>query len=48
MRESVNPSQRLSITLRYLATGNTYKDVKFSFWTCLLLGRQRVPYLSGY
>jgi hypothetical protein len=49
MREPVNPSQRLSITLRYLAIGISYKDVKFSLWMCLLLGRQMVSewILSG-
>lgn len=29
MRESISPLQRLSITLRYLATGNTFEDLKF-------------------
>ncbi|CAF4829023.1 unnamed protein product [Pieris macdunnoughi] len=29
MREAIPPSQRLSITLRYLATGNTLEDLKF-------------------
>lgn len=29
MRESIPPSQQLSITLRYLATGNTFEDLKF-------------------
>jgi len=29
-------------TLRNLATGSTYKDVKFSFWICLLLSRKIV------
>ena len=27
MREPISPSQRLSITLRYLATGNTFEDL---------------------
>lgn len=30
MREAISPYQRLSITLRYLATGNTFEDLKFS------------------
>jgi hypothetical protein len=29
MREAITPSQRLSITLCYLATGNTFEDLKF-------------------
>jgi hypothetical protein len=29
MREAVIHSQRLSITLRYLATGNNFEDLKF-------------------
>lgn len=29
MREAIPPFQRLSITLRYLATGNTLEDLKF-------------------
>lgn len=29
MREAIPASQRLSITLRYLATGNTFEDLKF-------------------
>jgi hypothetical protein len=30
MRDAIPPSQRLSITLRYLATGNTFEDLKFT------------------
>ena len=30
MRESVSAEERLIVTLRYLATGNTYEDLKFS------------------
>ncbi|CAH2088823.1 unnamed protein product [Euphydryas editha] len=30
MREAISPFQRLAITLRYLATGNTFEDLKFS------------------
>ena len=30
MREAVSAEERLSVTLRYLATGNSYKDLKFS------------------
>jgi hypothetical protein len=30
MRDVIPPSQRLSITLRYLATGNTFEDIKFT------------------
>ncbi|KAK3764954.1 hypothetical protein RRG08_045756 [Elysia crispata] len=29
IRESISPTERFSITLRYLATGNTLKDLKF-------------------
>lgn len=29
MRQSISPMERLSLTLRYLATGNTYEDLKF-------------------
>jgi hypothetical protein len=29
MREAIPASQRLSITLRYLATRNTFEDLKF-------------------
>ena len=29
-RDAIPPSQRLSITLRYLATGNTFEDLKFT------------------
>lgn len=44
-REAVIPSQLLSTTLRSLAFGNSFEDPKFSFWTCLLLGRQTVTEL---
>ena len=30
MRDAIPPSQRLSITLLYLATGNTFEDLKFT------------------
>lgn len=30
MRDAIPRSQRLSITLRYLATGNTFEDLKFT------------------
>ena len=30
MRQAVSPRERLSATLRYLATGNTFKDLAFS------------------
>ena len=30
MRDAIPPSQRLSITLRYLATGNNFEDLKFA------------------
>ena len=29
MRSSISPSERLSITLRYLASGNSFEDLKF-------------------
>lgn len=29
MREAISVNARLSITLRYLATGNTFEDLKF-------------------
>jgi len=54
MWEAVTQSQRLSITLRYLDTGNDLADMKFirvtsqstgiiMQETCLVLGRQTVP-----
>jgi len=30
MREAISPRDRLSITLRYLATGNTFRDLSYS------------------
>jgi hypothetical protein len=30
MRNAVSAEERLSVTLRYLATGNSYQDLKFS------------------
>jgi hypothetical protein len=30
MRDAVSSEERLSVTLRYLATGNSYQDLKFS------------------
>ena len=30
MRDAIPPSQRLSIVLRYLATGNNFEDLKFT------------------
>ena len=30
MGEAISSSQRLSITLRYLATGNTFEDLKLT------------------
>ena len=30
MRDAIPPSQRLSITLRYLASGNNFEDLKFT------------------
>ncbi|RUM45877.1 MAG: hypothetical protein DSY80_02855 [Desulfocapsa sp.] len=30
MRDPISPSERLSVTLRYLATGNSFEDLKFS------------------
>ena len=30
IRDAIPPGQRLSITLRYLATGNTFEDLKFT------------------
>lgn len=29
MRDSISPEMRLTITLRYFATGNTFEDLKF-------------------
>ena len=29
MRDAISPADRLSITLRFLATGNTFEDLKF-------------------
>ena len=31
MRPSIKPAERLSVTLRYLATGKTFKSLKYSF-----------------
>jgi hypothetical protein len=40
MRKAVNADERLFVTLRYLATGNSYEDLKFSPAISLqLLGR---------
>lgn len=30
MRDAISPNQRLSLTLRFLATGNTFSDLKFT------------------
>lgn len=30
MREAISPEARLMVTLRYLATGNSFQDLKFS------------------
>ncbi|XP_026470287.1 protein ALP1-like [Ctenocephalides felis] len=30
MREAISPKRRLSVTIRYLATGNTFKDLSYS------------------
>lgn len=30
MRKSITPHERLTITLRFLATGRSYEDMKFS------------------
>ncbi|CAB3221184.1 unnamed protein product [Arctia plantaginis] len=30
MRESISPRERLTVTLRFLATGQSYEDLKFS------------------
>ena len=30
MRQAITPHERLSCTLRYLATGRNYEDLKFS------------------
>ena len=35
MRSSISPSERLSITLRYLASGNSFEDLKFLTATSL-------------
>ncbi len=29
MRQTISANERLSVTLRYLATGNTFEDLKF-------------------
>lgn len=31
MRDAINVETRLSITLRFLATGNSFEDLKFSY-----------------
>jgi hypothetical protein len=38
MREAVTYSQRLSITLRYLATGNNFEDLKLKRFTAQSTG----------
>lgn len=30
MRKSISPAERLIVTLRFLSTGNSYEDLKFS------------------
>jgi len=30
MRHAITPNERLSVTLRFLATGRSYEDLKFS------------------
>ncbi|ESO93725.1 hypothetical protein LOTGIDRAFT_100028, partial [Lottia gigantea] len=30
MRDPISPNERLSVTLRYLATGNSFQDLKFN------------------
>lgn len=30
LREAISPHERLTVTLRYLATGRSYEDLKFS------------------
>jgi len=30
MRRAITPRERLSVTLRFLATGRSYEDLKFS------------------
>lgn len=30
MRQAISPKDRLSVTLRYLATGNTFQDLSYS------------------
>ena len=30
MREAISPQERLSVTLRFLITGGTYKDLMYS------------------
>jgi hypothetical protein len=34
IREAISPYERLSVTLRYLATGRNYEDLKFGASTC--------------
>lgn len=31
MRESIKPDERVAVTLRYLATGQTFKSLVYSF-----------------
>ena len=31
MRKTITPEERLAVTLRFLATGNTYSDLAFTF-----------------
>ncbi|KAJ8932248.1 hypothetical protein NQ314_014811 [Rhamnusium bicolor] len=43
LREAVSAEERLVVTLRYLATGQTYEDLKFSYAISPQLLYQIIP-----
>jgi len=43
MRDAILPSQRLSITLRYLAIGNTFEDLKYLLTYLLTYSMEQSP-----
>lgn len=44
MRDAISPSQLLSITLRFLSTGNTLEDLKFK---CIILMETGLAIING-
>ncbi|VEN57307.1 unnamed protein product [Callosobruchus maculatus] len=43
MRQSISPHERLTATLRFLATGRSYEDLKFSVAISPQALRQIIP-----